>query len=110
MDKIEPFEIDCPELKKRLDSDDPPAILDVREPWETDLGMVVGAIAIPMGEVSQHVGELPRDRSLAVMCHHGGRSAQVTAWLRGQGFSRAMNVFGGIDAWSRLIDPDVPRY
>jgi rhodanese-related sulfurtransferase len=53
---------------------------------------------------------LPRDRSLAVICHHGGRSAQATAWLRNQGFDLATNVAGGIDAWARNVDPTLSRY
>jgi rhodanese-related sulfurtransferase len=67
-------------------------------------------IAIPLGELAKRVGELPRDKALAVMCHHGGRSAQATAWLRNQGFDQATNVAGGIDAWARSVDPTVSRY
>ena len=86
------------------------SVLDVREPWELEIASVEGAIAIPLGELTGRVGELPRDRPLAVMCHHGGRSAQATAWLRNQGFDRATNVAGGIDAWARTIDPTLSRY
>lgn len=106
----DPFEIDILTLKERLDGDNPPAVLDVREPWELEIASVDGAIAIPLGELTQRVAELPRDKSLAVMCHHGGRSAQATAWLRQQGFERATNVAGGIDAWARTIDPTLSRY
>jgi rhodanese-related sulfurtransferase len=106
----EPFEIDAPTLKQRLDSAAPPAVLDVRESWETDLGTIPGAILVPLGEFTRRVGELPRDRPLAIVCHHGGRSAQATAWLRSQGFDNAINVAGGVDAWSRLVDPALPRY
>jgi rhodanese-related sulfurtransferase len=106
----EPFEIDTTTLKDRLDGDNPPAILDVREPWELDIAKVDGVIAIPLGEISRRFGELPKDRPLAVMCHHGGRSAQATAWLRNQGYDNAMNVAGGIDAWARLVDTSLSRY
>jgi rhodanese-related sulfurtransferase len=110
----EPFEIDPADLQLRLGSDDPPVILDVREPWEIEIaslaGIMAGIMTIPLGELPRRVGELPRDRPLAIMCHHGGRSAQATGWLRQQGFARAMNVAGGIDGWARLIDPGVPRY
>jgi rhodanese-related sulfurtransferase len=44
------------------------------------------------------------------MCHHGGRSAQVAQWLARNGRERVHNLAGGIDAWSRLVDPAVPRY
>jgi len=110
MSTTEPLEIDPVALKERLASDDPPAILDVREPWELEIGAIDGVLAIPLGELPNRVGEVPRDRPLAVMCHHGGRSARATAWLRQQGFAKAMNVAGGIDAWARLVDPRVPRY
>jgi rhodanese-related sulfurtransferase len=106
----EPFEIDTQTLKQRLDGANPPALLDVREPWEHDIVAVDGSIHIPMGDVPRRVAELPRDKPLAVMCHHGGRSAQVTAWLRNQGFDNAMNVAGGIDAWARLVDTSLSRY
>lgn len=106
----EPFEIDTQTLKERLDGENPPAVLDVREPWELEIAAVDGVIAIPLGELAKRVGELPRDKALAVMCHHGGRSAQATAWLRNQGFDQATNVAGGIDAWARSVDPTVSRY
>lgn len=106
----EPLEIDPPTLAARLKTDNPAAILDVREPWEVQIASVQGATNIPLGEVTRRVAEIPKDRPLAVMCHHGGRSAQATAWLRSQGHDNAMNLAGGIDAWSRLVDPSVPRY
>ena len=106
----EPFEIDTLTLRERLDGANPPAVLDVREPWELEIASIDGAINIPLGEITSRVAELPRDRPLAVMCHHGGRSAQATAWLRNQGFDQATNVAGGIDAWARSVDPTLSRY
>lgn len=106
----EPFEIDTLTLKERLDGENPPAVLDVREPWEIDIVSIDGALTIPLGEITRRVDELPHDRSLAVICHHGGRSAQATAWLRNQGFDLATNVAGGIDAWARNVDPTLSRY
>ena len=106
----EPFEIDALTLKERLDGPNPPTVLDVREPWEVEIASVDGALNIPLGELPGRVGELSRDTPLAVMCHHGGRSAQATAWLRNQGFGHATNVAGGIDAWARMVDPTLQRY
>ena len=106
----EPFEIDTLTLKERLDSPNPPVVLDVREPWEVEIASVDGAVNIPLGELPGRVGELSRDKPLAIMCHHGGRSAQATAWLRNQGFDLATNVAGGIDAWARTVDPTLSRY
>jgi len=110
MSAPEPLEIDPVTLKQRLQLANPPAILDVREDWEVETASIDGAIVIPLGALMRRVGEVPRDRPLAVMCHHGGRSAQATAWLRSQGFTNAMNLSGGIDAWARMVDPSVARY
>ncbi len=110
MSAVEPLEIDPIELKRRLESDTPPVILDVREGWEVEIAAIDGSIVIPLGQLTGRVGEVPRDRPLAVMCHHGGRSAQALGWLRSQGFANAMNLAGGIDAWARLVDPSVARY
>jgi rhodanese-related sulfurtransferase len=85
-------------------------VLDVREDWEVEIAAIAGAVVIPLGELTRRLAEIPRRGPLAVICHHGGRSAQATAWLRSQGFDNAMNVAGGIDAWSRFVDRDVPRY
>jgi len=106
----EPFEIDTLTLKERLDGLNPPTVLDVREPWEIEIASVDGAVNIPLSELPNRVGELSRDTPLAVMCHHGGRSAHATAWLRNQGFDHATNVAGGIDAWARTVDPTLSRY
>jgi rhodanese-related sulfurtransferase len=106
----EPLEIEVATLHDRLGSAVPPLLLDVREPWEIEIAAIDGALNIPLNELPRRAGELPADRPLAVMCHHGGRSAMATGWLREQGYARAMNVAGGIDAWSRLVDPAVPRY
>lgn len=88
----------------------PHAVLDVREPWEVEIAALPGALAVPMAEVPARLGELPRDVPLVVLCHHGARSLRVTAWLRAQGLANAVNLSGGIDAWSADVDPTVPTY
>ena len=87
-----------------------PLVLDVREPWERDRASLPGATLIPMREIPARLAELPADRDLVVMCHHGGRSANAAQWLAHNGFARVHNLAGGIDAWSRTVDPSVPRY
>ena len=75
---MEPYaEIPPSELKRRLDAGAPPAILDVREPWEHELGAIPGARLIPMDQLEGRVGELDPVRELVVYCHHGLRSAAV---------------------------------
>ncbi|MEO0421115.1 MAG: rhodanese-like domain-containing protein [Pseudomonadota bacterium] len=104
-------ELDATEVAAQLAAGDEAAVLlDVREPWELDISSVTGAVHIPMNSIPGRVRELDPGKPLIVMCHHGVRSRQVAQWLAGQGFSDVANFDGGIDAWSRLIDPSVPRY
>ena len=105
-------EITPPELDAwRKDASRPaPYVLDVREPWEHDKAHLAGATLIPMREIPSRLPELPEHDELVLMCHHGSRSAQVAIWLARNGFGRVHNLAGGIDAWSRLVDPAVPRY
>ena len=87
-----------------------PVLLDVREPWEFETARIEGARLIPMGEVAARIGEVDADREVVAICHHGGRSLQVAMFLEKQGFKRVHNLVGGIDAWSRTVDPAVPLY
>jgi rhodanese-related sulfurtransferase len=103
-------EIDPGELKARLESATPPVLLDVREPWEWEIAHVEGARHIPMASVPDRLAELDPARELVVMCHHGGRSRQVAAFLQQHGYDRVSNLAGGIAAWSRDVDPSVPQY
>ncbi len=88
-----------------------PLLLDVREPWEVATAAIPGAVNIPMGEITSRAHtELDPDQPIVVLCHHGARSLSVTMWLRNQGFDHAQSLAGGIDHWSRVIDPTVPLY
>jgi rhodanese-related sulfurtransferase len=108
-----PFEIDVRSVKQLLDESDASfLLLDCREPSEHATACIEGAKLIPMKTIPAEIGQLEpyRQGRIVVHCHHGGRSAKVTAWLRQQGFAGAQNMTGGIDAWSQEIDPSVPRY
>ena len=86
-------------------------LLDVREPWEAQKASLPEAVLMPMGDVpSRAHAELDPDDHIVVFCHHGQRSLSVAMWLRAQGFDYAQSLSGGIDEWSRNIDPTVPRY
>lgn len=85
-------------------------LLDVREPAEHALVTVPGSRLVPLEEVPAALADLPRDRPLLVLCHHGGRSLRATQFLRAEGWANAVNVAGGIDAWARVVDPTLPRY
>ncbi len=105
------YEISVEQLKERRASATPPLLLDVREPWEFETASIEGSTLMPMGDVPGRAHqELDEEQAIAVLCHHGARSLNVTMWLRQQGFEKAQSVAGGIEAWSRAIDPSVPRY
>lgn len=87
-----------------------PVLLDVREPWEHEKARIEGSQLIPMREVAARVAEIGKDADVVAICHHGGRSMQVAMFLERQGFKRVHNLVGGIDAWSRSVDPAVPLY
>jgi rhodanese-related sulfurtransferase len=88
-----------------------PKLIDVRQPWEFTTAHIEGSILMPMGDVPSRANqELDPDEHIVVLCHAGVRSMNVTVWLRDQGFEKAQSVRGGIDAWSREVDPFVPRY
>jgi rhodanese-related sulfurtransferase len=88
----------------------PPQLLDVREPWEWQTARIEGAKHIPMGEVPARAAELDSARPVVAVCHHGGRSMQVAMFLEKNGFAEVHNLQGGVDAWSRTVDPAVPLY
>jgi rhodanese-related sulfurtransferase len=85
-------------------------LLDVREPFEVATCAVPGSRHIPMRQIPESLSDLPRDRLILALCHHGGRSLRVTQFLRANGFTQVSNVAGGIDAWAVEIDPALPRY
>ncbi len=104
-------EITVEAFSERRKQPDAPLLLDVREPWEFQTASISGLLLMPMGDVpSRAHAELDPDQPVVVLCHHGARSLNVTMWLRNQGFEHAQSLAGGIDAWSRSIDPAVPRY
>src|SRR5690606_16769294 len=96
----------------RLDTGEDFLLLDCRENDEYAIARIEGARLIPMSELADRVAELEpyRDRSIVVHCHHGGRSLQVTRWLRDQGYENVQSMAGGIDRWSKEIDPTIAQY
>lgn len=106
-----PLELTVEETQRLLDGSPGDVLLiDVREAHEVELCRIDGAKHIPMRQIPEHVGSLPKDKHLLIHCHHGGRSLRVTQFLRANGYDAVSNVAGGIDDWSLTIDPTVPRY
>ena len=102
------------ELKHRLDAGEPLALVDVRNPPEAEVAVIPGSELIPLstiesGEALERIRALASEATLIVHCKLGGRSAKAVQLLQNHGIA-AVNVSGGIDAWSREVDPSVPRY
>ena len=98
------------ELKRRLDAGDDILLLDVRETYEYDIARVPGTRLMPLGELPARMSELDSAREMAIFCKNGARSAGAVRSLQAAGFSKLANVAGGLDAWARDIDPDMPKY
>jgi len=84
-------------------------LLDVREAWELGVASVPGVLHIPMGDVADRVGELDKSKEVVVLCRSGRRSLEVARFLQQNGFN-AVNLAGGILAWSRDVDATIPTY
>ena len=106
------WEVSPQQAKELLQSGRPFLLLDVRRPKEWQAAHIEGAKLIPLDQLAAGLAELSpwREAPVVVHCHHGVRSRQATAWLRQAGFMNVYSMAGGIDAWSMLIDPAVPRY
>jgi adenylyltransferase/sulfurtransferase len=85
-------------------------LVDVREPFEWQVARLPNARLIPLGTFMAAAPDLPRDANIVVYCHHGQRSEMAARHLLSSGFTRVRNLTGGIDRWSRLVDPSVRRY
>jgi adenylyltransferase/sulfurtransferase len=105
----EPNTITVEELKEKMDRGEDILVLDVREPFEYKHANV-GGLLIPLGLLPSRLNELDKGREILVLCHHGNRSGRATQFLLQSGFKNVRNILGGIEAWSRRIDPSVPRY
>ena len=109
-------QISVEELARRLGPDTTGTLqlLDVREPYEVALAHLPGFENLALSQFGEWSGQIsarfdPHAETI-VLCHHGVRSAQMCQWLQYQGFTNVRNVVGGIDAYSILVDPSIPRY
>ena len=107
-----PRQIHPETLAKKLAAGEPVFLLDVREPWEHETARLPDSTLIPLGELPNRAGELevPPGSTVVVYCHHGIRSITGAAILEMNGVREAFSLSGGIEAWSQLIDPTIPRY
>lgn len=103
-------EISPRELAERMKSEHPPRLIDVREPDEWQVCRIEGSELKPLMGIYSWMSELQPDEPVVLICHHGNRSAQAAMFLAHQGFREAINLRGGVEAWSREVDPGMPRY
>lgn len=101
--------INAVQLVAQLEQDNP-LLLDVREPWEFEICHIDGSVNIPMGQVAQQLDQLQAAHVIIVICHHGIRSQQVISFLQQCSGAALINLEGGVDAWARTVDPDMPVY
>lgn len=104
------WEISAAELSRRLYSGAELTLLDVREPHEWEIARMESAVLIPYGELAAHLKELDSTQDIVLYCRTGVRSARALSMMRDAGFRRLKNLRGGINAWSRAIDPKMPEY
>jgi sulfur-carrier protein adenylyltransferase/sulfurtransferase len=103
-------EITSVELKQRLDRGDRLNIVDVREPNEYQINRIEGSTLIPLGDIPKRYVELDPNEEIVVQCKVGGRSAKAADFLRSKGFTRVLNLKGGILDWIDKVDPSQPKY
>ena len=102
-------EITPTELREMLAGQNPPLLVDVREPVEANIAQIAGSLLIPMNSLPQRLQEIPMDRAVALYCHSGMRSAYAAEWLARQGYD-ALSLAGGIDRWALEVEPAMRRY
>jgi rhodanese-related sulfurtransferase len=102
-------EISPAEFLSRRNQGEDLTLLDVRESWELGVASVPGVVHIPMGEIASRIGELDASKETVVLCRSGKRSLEVAKYLHNNGF-KAVNLAGGILAWSRDVDATIPTY
>ena len=108
-----PLETSPQDVQRRIDAGESLVLIDVREAEEFAITRIEGATLIPMRSVPANLQQLEAkadEATLIVFCHHGVRSLNVVNWLREQGVPACQSMAGGIDAWSAMVDPSVPRY
>ncbi|MEE9344226.1 MAG: rhodanese-like domain-containing protein [Methylococcales bacterium] len=103
--------ITAQQLKVRLEQDDSsPILLDVRETVEHQICHIEGSLLMPMQLIPDALDNLDPEQEIVVICHHGMRSLQVAEYLQNNGFSKVMNLSGGIEQWILTVDLSLTAY
>jgi rhodanese-related sulfurtransferase len=98
------------QLQSHLQTEPELLLLDVREKWEFDICHIQTSENMPMGSIPDRLEELDAEKETIVICHHGARSLQVAHFLENNGFINVVNLDGGVDAWAKIIDPNMAQY
>jgi rhodanese-related sulfurtransferase len=109
-DKAMDMEIDVETLKSLMASDQPPLLLDVREPWEYDIAHLPGSLLLAELSFPDLLPQLQAANLVVTVCHHGVRSFSAAMYLKDQGVEQVRSLAGGVDAWAHKIDPTMARY
>jgi monothiol glutaredoxin len=102
-------QLSAPELKEWIDGAASFELVDVRTEWERALAKIDGSRLLDQA-YHDALLQLDRETPIVFQCHHGVRSQHAAEYFRNEGFRNLHNLRGGIDAWSQLVDPSVPRY
>ena len=109
-DDIDPhIEVSATQLAQKL-QDEPIFLLDVREPYEWEIGRIEQATLIPLGELPFRLHEIDGSKEIVAYCRTGVRSLRALDILRKAGYTSARHLKGGLHAWSEAIDPSIPKY
>ncbi len=105
-------QISVQQLSAWIEAGEPVFLVDVRQPWEHETAALPGSVLAPLDQLPREARrlQLPEGAKIVVYCHHGMRSLSGAALLQQLGFRDVASLAGGIDAWSVLVDPRVPRY
>jgi adenylyltransferase/sulfurtransferase len=103
------WDIDAKSLAEKLKGNRL-TLLDVREPHELEISALPGAVNIPLGTLAARLSELDSAKDMVVFCKTGVRSSRALELLVSAGFRKVKNLKGGINAWAREVDPDLPIY
>lgn len=104
------IQISAREVHERIQRGEKIRLVDVRESWEYELAHLEGAVLVTDESVVNEVLNWPKDSTIMIYDHQGKRSLDAAAYLIGHGFTHVRSISGGIDAWSREVDPKVPTY
>ncbi len=104
------WDIEPKDLAEKLKEGTPLRLIDVREPVELQVAKLPGAELIPLGELAANLNKLDSSQEIVLFCKSGSRSTRALELLLSAGFRKVKNLRGGINAWSREVDPNVPLY